>query len=137
MAIESFNSIATGASLAAQDMSRQKLYGTNTVATILSKRFPSGTDWPMIELPGYVDISSSIAALTGSDGQATAVVVSPDQIADFEAHAKDVFERDGRPETAGYSDFGFGVWKPDKVNDPKLFDDGRIHDTTGEVSYSH
>lgn len=104
------------------------------MATIFSQNYPNVEDYPMIDLPGYVPIVSSVAQLSGSLSQATNVKVSPDEIVDFETHAKAVYEREELKETAGYSDFGFGIWKKDTENDPKLYDDGRIQDTNGEVS---
>jgi hypothetical protein len=133
VAVQTYNSIANSALFGAVDITRRKLEGSEVVKTLMSHSIPDASSWPFIEVAGYIPIAQSVAALSNSTTQAVMAFVEPEQRQDFEDHIKAVYEREGRPEGTGSSDFGFGVWKPDNENDPPVYEDKRWHDTTGEV----
>jgi hypothetical protein len=133
VAEKTYESIANSATLGAKTITERKLQGSEVMATLLSWSVPDVESWPLIDIAGYIPISNSVAKLTDSTTQSLMVFVKPDSIPLFEAHTKAVYVKQGRPITAGVSKFGFGVWKPDK-GDPPMYEDKRLHDTTGAVS---
>ena len=135
IAIQTYSSIANSALFGAVDITSRKLQGSTVMSTMLSYSIPDASTWPFIEINGYIPIAQSVADLSDSNTQSLMAFVQPGQLPDFEQHIQGVYEREGRPEGAGVSDFGFGVWKPDNENDPPMYEDGRIQDKTGEVSY--
>jgi len=86
---ESFSSLAEGAAISARQLFNQKVYAANTMATMFSFQFPNAEDWLMIDVPGYLPVSNSLARLSGDAPiHSFGVVVAKDQVADFEEHAK-------------------------------------------------
>jgi signal transduction histidine kinase len=130
-AVQTYTSVALSATLNAKAIVERKFQATEVTAALASWTNPNADDWPMIFINGYVNITSQMAALVKSSTHATVVFLDPAQVESFETHIQKVYATEGRPNTTGYSDFGFGVWKPDPT---KTFADGRAHDTTGEVS---
>lgn len=129
-AVQTYNSVALSATLNAKAIVERKFQASEVTAALASWTNPNAADWPMIDINGYMAITGKIAALAQSTTQATMTFVQPEQRAEFEEHIQGVYEKEGRPETAGVSDFGFGIWKPDPN---KTYEDGRAHDLTGEV----
>jgi hypothetical protein len=133
VAEKTYESIANSATLGAKTITERKLQGSEVMATLLSWSVPDVESWPMIDIAGYIPISNSVAKLTDSTTQSLMVFVQPDFIPLFETHTKAMYVKHGRPSTAGVSDFGFGIWKPD-MGDSPMYEDARLHDTTGAVS---
>lgn len=127
---QTYESVAAAALSNAQSTTRRKLQGSEVMATLLSHILPNETDWPLIDVPGYIPMASKVAELSSSNTQALMVFLDPDQVAAFEPHMMQVYKDQGRPEGTGYSDFGFGIWKSDDEGSPQ-YEDGRVHDTTG------
>jgi hypothetical protein len=129
-AVQTYNSVALSAALNAKAIVERKFHASEVTASLASWTNPNASDWPMIDINGYIAITGKIAAVAQSTTQATMTFVKPEQRAEFEQHIQAVYKKEGRPETTGMSDFGFGIWKPD----PNMtYPDGRAHDTTGEV----
>ena len=132
--LNTYESIALSALKNAQSTTTRKLQGSQVMSTLLSHIYPNLEDWPMnIKFNGYIPVASKVADLSSSGTQAFMVLLNDpiNQLAEFESLAKQVYAEQNRPNTTGYSEFGFGVWKPDTINDPSLYEDGRLHDTTG------
>lgn len=127
----SYHSISISALNNAKAIARRQFQAAELTASIASWANPEVDNWPFIRVPGYMDMTSKVATLTSSTTQALTVLVNPSQVEEFEAHIQQLYREEGRPAEAGMSDFGFGVWKPDNSSN---FPDGRVHDTTGEVS---
>jgi hypothetical protein len=133
-AVQTYNSVAAAALDNAKAIAVRKFQASEVTAELVSWTNPNEADWPFIYVNGYVNITGKIATLAQSTTQATMVFIEPEQVEEYEAHLKSIYAREGRPETTGVSEFGFGIWKPDtKVN--TTYADARLHDTTGEVSY--
>jgi hypothetical protein len=129
-AVQTYNSVAASALFNAKSIAIRKFQASEVTAALVSWANPNADDWPFIYVNGYIAITSKIADLAQSTTQATMIFVDPDQAEEFETHIQNVYQIEGRPETAGVSNFGFGIWKPD----PNMtYEDGRLHDTTGEV----
>lgn len=134
-AAQTYRSIALSATLNAKAIVERKFQASEVTAALASWSNPDAADWPLIFINGYMHITDKIARLAQSTTQATVVFLNPSQTEAFESHIAGVYATEGRPNTTGYSDFGFGIWKPDlDPNNNQTFEDGREHDTTGEVS---
>jgi len=129
--IQTYESIAVSALTGARATTQRKIQGSDVMAAVLSYSVPDKASWPMIALDGYIPIASKVAALSSSTTQSLMVFVDPDDSEEWEAHTKQVYIDQGRPENAGVSDFGFGVWKTDEESS---YADQRVHDVSGEVS---
>ena len=127
--VQTYKSIASSATTGAKAITQRKIQGSEVMATLMSQILPDKADWPYISVEGYIPIAVKVAQLSSSTTQALMVVHDPSQFSELEVHAKDEYELQGRPESAGVNDFGFGIWKPDKENG------NRSHDTTGVVSW--
>jgi len=133
--IQTYQSIALSATRGAVKITERKLQGSEVMATLMSELFPNATDWPFVTLDGYIPISGKVASLSSSGTQAFMVILDNyTQAPAFEEHMKEVYRRQGRPDTAGYSEFGYGIWKKDG-NATKAYPDGRIHDTDGSNTW--
>lgn len=97
VAIEAFNSLAEGAAHGAQQIASQRALGASAMSTLMSQQFPNASDWPFIVASGYIEMSKSIADLSGSLTQSIIVRFAPDQIDDINDHAKGHYETEGRP----------------------------------------
>ena len=129
---QTYESVANSALTTAQEISLRKIQGGDIMATILSYAFPYKEAWPFVALDGYEVIAGKVANMSSSSSQIVAAVVTPEQREDFETFAQNIYTTHGYPETAGYSDFGFGIWTEDNETSP--YDDGRVHDVNGTVS---
>ena len=102
------------------------------MSSVLGFAFPEARMWPNIGLRGYPTIANRVAKLSSTSGMGMMVVVSPDEAPSFEEHAQQIYQQFEYPETAGWSDFGFGIYG--KSNESP-FADGRFHDTAGNTTY--
>lgn len=132
--LETYRSIALSATIGAQAITERKIKGSEVMGTLFGQVFPNGEDWPMISMDGYIPIASAVAALSATLTQALIVVVRPEEAEAFENHTKEVYRVQKRPNNTGYSDFGFGIWKPD-TSENKTYADGRLRDISGETSW--
>lgn len=132
--IQTYQSIALSATEGARSITERKLQGSEVMSTLLSQTLPNSTDWPFIEVDGYIEIAAKVATLSSSGTQSLMVIVEPGEARSWENHTLGVFRKQGRPEEAGYSDFGFGIWRPD-FDETKKYEDGRVHDLTGETNW--
>lgn len=130
---KNYESIAMSALTNAKAITLRKLQSSQVMATLMSQVFPSASAWPLISMDGYGPIANAVAQLSSSYVQSLTVVIDPQQASGLEDHAQQVYKDQGRPEFAGHSDFGWGIWKPDKANSP--YADGRSHDTTGATDW--
>jgi hypothetical protein len=128
---QTYKSIATGALSASQGIMLRKLQGSEAMAAWVSFAEPDSASWPLINVDGYISIAEKVAQLSSSYTQSLIAFVDPAQAEEFEAHTQQIYVKQGRPEGAGVSDFGFGVYKSD-ASSP--YEDGRLHDISGEVS---
>jgi hypothetical protein len=124
-AIQTYESIAHSALEEAQAIALRKQHGAESLAMLLSHAFPSANQWPFVGLRGYTQIATRVAALSNAEGHGFLTIVDPDQIEPFEAHASQLYQEYEYPESAGWSDFGFGIYGID----PSL--GTRFHDTGG------
>lgn len=94
---------------------------------------PKASQWPLqVQLNGYTQIARKVAELSSTAGHGLQVIVNttiPQELELFEQHAQELFKDQNYPPTAGYSEFGFGVYG----TDPKLsnYSDKRFHDRFG------
>lgn len=77
----------------------------------MSLACPRAENWPncSVTYDPYQNISTPIIAVTKMRALTFCVVVTPEQVAGFEAFAYDFFEREGYP-GIGISSFGQGIW---------------------------
>ncbi|GAX27936.1 hypothetical protein FisN_21Hh286 [Fistulifera solaris] len=129
---QTYESVANSALTTAQEISLRKIQGGDIMATILSYAFPNKDAWPFVALDGYEVIAGKVANMSASSSQIVAAIVLPEQRADFETFAQNLYRSNNYPETSGFSDFGFGAWAEDNETSP--YDDGRVHDVNGTVS---
>lgn len=129
---QTYESIAASALNGAQATTLRKVQGAQVMATLLAHALPHRDDWPFVTLDGYIPIAQKVAALSSSTTQSLMVFVQPSQVEAWENHTRQVYEHQQRPETAGVSDFGFGIWEHNVEDSP--YEDRRVHDTTAEVS---
>lgn len=129
---QTYESIAASALNGAQAITRRKVEGSEVMATMLSHLLPDRDMWPKITFDGYIPIAQKVASLSNSSSQSIAVLLDPAEAEEWENHTKQVYFDQGRPETAGVSDFGFGIWRQDNSSS---HEDKRVHDVLGEVSF--
>ena len=132
IAVQTYESVAAMALLEATAITHRKQHGAELLSAVLGYAFPDSSQWPLVGLRGYTDIANKVAKLTNSAGHGFMAIVTPEQVPDFEAHAQKLYQDFEYPETAGWSDFGFGIYGRDP-NSP--WKDGRYHDTTGNTTY--
>ncbi|CAJ1945523.1 unnamed protein product [Cylindrotheca closterium] len=132
--IQTYQSIALSATEGAVAITERKFQGSEVMSTLLGQLYPNAADWPLVAFDGYIPIAQKVASLSASGTQAFMVILDPSEAPAFETHIKQVYRDQGRPENAGYSDFGFGVWRRDG-NETKTYPDGRLHDVTGGNSW--
>ena len=131
-----YESIALSALNGAKATTKRKVQGSEVMATVMSQTFPEKASWPLVSMDGYMPIAESLAKLTSSLTQSMIVLLDPTQVSldEFESHTKQVYRDQGRPENAGVSDMGFGVWKPDPNTNMEgatcEYSDCRLHDTS-------
>lgn len=132
--IQTYQSIAMSATNGAKSITERKFQGSEVMSTLLGEIYPNESDWPFVSMQGYISIAQKVASLSSSGTQAFMILVDPSQARDFETHIQQQYVVQGRPEHAGVSDFGFGVWRRDG-NETKTFEDGRIQDMNGENAW--
>lgn len=131
--MQNYLSIRDSTLLGARAICERKLQGVDLWATLMANIMPNAAeDWPNVVFDGYLPVSAKLAALTQSTTYALMALLSPDQAPAFEAHIAEQYQAQGRPPEAGYSDFGFGVWK---LSSNTTNEDGRVHDTTGVTDW--
>lgn len=128
--IQTYRSIADSALTNAKSATHRKLQGSVVMATVIGQMLPDAKDWPLISVPGYIPIASAVAESSGSNTQALMVFLSSEQATEYQEHIKQEYVEQGRPESAGFSKFGFGIWAPD-AKDPPAYEDGRVSDING------
>ncbi|CAB9528848.1 Autoinducer 1 sensor kinase/phosphatase LuxN [Seminavis robusta] len=129
---ETFESIAASALEQAQAIAVRKQQGADSLANALSYAFPAASQWPFVGLRGYTQLATKVAAMSATAGHGFMAVVREDQIADFEAHTKELYERFQYPPKAGNSAFGFGIWEEQLDKDKCEYEDCRFHQNTTE-----
>lgn len=127
---QTYESIAASALSGARAITLRKVQGSEVMATLLSYTLPDAEMWPLISVNGYIPIADKVASLSSSTTQSLMVFLDPNQVEAYEQHIQQEYIDQDRPETAGVSDFGFGIYT-NQYN--STFEDGRVHDTTGEV----
>jgi hypothetical protein len=132
--IQTYFSIALSATKGAKSITERKFQGSEVMSTLLSQILPDASNWPFIEVDGYIQIAEKVATLSSSTTQSLMVILDPADARLWENHTMEVYKTQERPEGTGYSDFGFGIWKPDKAEN-KTNEDGRLHDITGENNW--
>lgn len=130
--IQTYQSIALSATTGARAIALRKYQSSEVMATLIGQILPNETDWPFISIDGYIPISQKVATLTSSTTQSLMALVDPADARAWENHTAQVYKAQGRPETTGYSQFGYGIWRPDPNKENKTYSDGRVHDITGE-----
>jgi signal transduction histidine kinase len=134
-ALQTYESIAASALEEAHTITRNKQQGADSLATALSCAFPDASRWPFVGLRGFSALATKVALMSASAGHGFMTIVRPDQVEEFEAHAKALYRKFEYPETAGYSEFGFGIYGID--NSPeKNYTDGRFHDASGDTMWN-
>ena len=86
--------------------------------------------WPSIALAGFTETGLLLTEETQSTF-GLGVIVQPDEVAEFEAFAAQVFQEQNYPNDTGVGDFGFGIWKNNE--DPTI--PGKVHDTSGNTTW--
>jgi len=125
-------SVAIGALEEAQAIAQRKQRGGDILASIMGTSFPSASQWPLdVGLDGYTAIANKVAQQSSTSGHGMVVIVTPEEAEAFEAHAKELHTELECPPTAGYSEFGFGIYK----KNPTLPNttDQQVHDIGGET----
>jgi len=130
---QTYESLSSTALEQAQAIAKRKQQGGKVLSTVLGYAFPDADQWPFVGLSGYHVIATEVAKQSSTRGHGFATLVRPDQVGQFEQHARELFEREGYPDTAGVSDFGFGLYGND---DSYGYEDGRFHDTTGNTTWN-
>lgn len=130
--LQTYESVATMALSGAQAITHRRIQGSKVTATLMSQILPNHEAWPLIDFTGFIPITSKVANLSETSLHALMVLVDPSQVEAFEMHTQRIYQVEGRPEKAGWSAFGFGIWKhsPNSTHG-----DRRVHDTTGETSW--
>lgn len=86
--------------------------------------------WPSVALAGFTETGLMLTEETQSTF-GLGVIVQPDEVAEFEAFAAQVFQEQNYPNDTGVGDFGFGIWKNNE--DPTI--PGKVHDTSGNTTW--
>ena len=81
---------------------------------MLSTAFPNAYDWPMIDLNGYYIVSNSVASVASDENTTMQIgllvnVEPGEQAYAFEEYAKEYYQKQGYPDSAGAKDIGFGI----------------------------
>jgi hypothetical protein len=127
-----YDSAANHAVNSLQRIARNKLYGASALAKVVANAVPNVEDWPLIHVPGFHEIANDIVPTSLVGGLSVAPIVTPDQVAAFETFAYETFAQQFPGEDVALSDFGTGIWDRDCNSD---FEDGKCHDTTGDVDF--
>lgn len=123
---QTFKSVATSALKGAQAISQRKVTVLRSMATAHAHIFPNASQWPFVAMPGFSEVVGLLANISSSVTAGVQVILKPDQVPDFEVFAAQTFEDLDYPESAGVSDFGFGVYAQDPSTN---YPDGKIHDS--------
>jgi hypothetical protein len=132
LAEQTYESIASSALKGAQAIARRKFQSCAILALRHEFAFPNASQWPNVALPGFVETGTQLSQLSNSFTFVMNVIVQPEEVPAFEAFARKAYQDEGYPSTAGYSDFGFGIWVVDEKTSP--FPDKRVHDTSGNTT---
>lgn len=132
LGVYTYESIAVSALEGAQGITLRKLQSGEVMGSMMSYAYPNAEQWPYVAPYGYADTASKIAKITSSMSMAIIVLVQPDQVETFEAHAEQFYRDHDYPRGAGHSDFGFGIWKKDPN---ETYRDNRLPDTSVETNY--
>jgi len=108
-ASSTYYSIVDAAVEEAKAITQRKRQGAESLASLLSHSFPDASQWPFVGLRGYSQTASLIAELSHARGHGFLVIVKPDQVTAFEAHAMEFYEQNQYPKEAGRSELGFGI----------------------------
>jgi len=107
---QTYESVANSALSAAQAITQRKIQGGNAMESILASAFPNATQWPTVGLNNFGETANIIAGLAGEASIVLAVLVRPDQVDEFEVHARKHYRDQGYLETAGSNaEVGFGI----------------------------
>mmetsp|Transcript_9526 Transcript_9526/g.23201 ORF Transcript_9526/g.23201 Transcript_9526/m.23201 type:complete len:1246 (-) Transcript_9526:140-3877(-) len=128
-----YESIAASALEQAQAIVHRKFQGAQSLATTWSYAFPQASQWPFVGTRAYTELAGQIATMSASAGHGFMALVTPEQVPQFEAHARALYQEYGYPPTAGWSDFGFGIYG---VDPSQGYDDGRFHDASGNTTWN-
>jgi signal transduction histidine kinase len=131
LAEQTYFSVAASALKGSKAATRRKIQACQLLASIISYRFPNASQWPFVALPGFTEASKLMLELSASPISMVSRV-PPEQASDFEAFAFELYREQGYPDYAGVSDFGFGIWRSSQTSS---YADGRIHDTSGNITY--
>jgi hypothetical protein len=131
---QTYKSIALSALEEAQAIAQRKIQGAESLATIWSFAFPQASQWPFVGMKGFSQVATNVALLSSSAGHGFMPIVRPDQVEEFEAHAKQLYQDYEYPETAGESEFGFGIYGMDPS---KGYSDNRFHDKYGNTTWDN
>jgi signal transduction histidine kinase/DNA-binding response OmpR family regulator len=142
---QTYQSIASSALTNAKSITMRKLQGSELVATLMGHVLPDASDWPLIEMKGYMPIGQKVAQLSLANTQSLMVILenpTREEQTEFEAHVQEQYKLQGHPADAGMSDFGFGIWKPDpaakgssKTNaTTPQYKDGRLPDVSADAN---
>lgn len=123
---QNFLSVANSALKGAQAISRRKVIALQSLAETHAHTFPNASQWPFVAMPGYSEAARLLANISSSVTIGTQVILRPDQVSDFEDFAAQTYRNRGYSESAGMSEFGFGMFRNDPQNSNTS--DGRIHD---------
>lgn len=133
-AIQTYQSIALSAVEEAQAIALRKIQGAESLATFWSFAFPEASQWPFVGFKGFSQLATNVALLSATSGHGFMTIVRPDQVEEFEAHAKQLYQDYQYPETAGQSEFGFGIYGMDPS---RGYSDGRFHDIYGNTTWGN
>lgn len=70
---QTYESIAVSALSGAQSITQRKLQGSDVMATVLSQTLSNASDWPLIDIPGYIPMAAKVAELSSSNTQSLMV----------------------------------------------------------------
>lgn len=132
-AIHTYESIAASALEQAQAITRRKQQGAQSLTTMWSFAFPDADQWPLVGFRGFTRLANEIAALSSSAGHGFMAIVKPNEVEEFEAHAKALYQEYEYPDSAGWSDFGFGIYG---MNASAGYEDSKFHDISGETAWN-
>jgi hypothetical protein len=122
-------SVAASALHAAKEITLRKYDGAKVMESVLSFAFPNASMWPFIALNGYSHTSREVASLASAGSMGLVALVNPGSEATaFEKHVQEHYAKQGYPEDAGASAFGFGIYKMDPNS---TYPDHRIPSLTG------
>ena len=132
LAEQTYYSVAASAIKGVQSITQRKIQSTEIMAATISYHFPDASSYPFAALPGYSEISSIVTDVTASL-LGYMVIITPDQVPEFESFAAATYLEQGYPQGAGVSDFGFGIWRNETGSSP--YDDHRAHDSDSGLEY--